>query len=50
MKHWNMNVDTKTKVPLKFDGLETLCVDEKTKSYWNFHIADICEAYTLSDM
>ena len=31
MKLWIMNVDTKTKVLLKFGSLETVCVDMRPK-------------------
>ena len=31
MKLWIVNVDTKAKVLLKFGGLETLCVDRRSK-------------------
>ena len=35
MKLWIMNVDTKTKVLLKFDSLERVCVDMRSKKQVN---------------
>ena len=42
MKIWNMIVDTITKVPLKFGGIEILCVLEVQKATqivtWPIHV------------